>query len=122
MKIEMEDSAAAGPFGMSMDTTEPSSPIPMNEDSSSAAPASFQGHQLTTLQQQQQQHQQPQQQQQQPMTEDDIFRSMKINDTSKTPYSDATQVNTYVARDSNVVVYGAGILIFRGGFLPFFFA
>ena len=23
---------------------------------------------------------------------DDIFRSMKINDTSKTPYSDATQV------------------------------
>ena len=26
-------------------------------------------------------------------TEEEIYRSMKINDTSKTPYSDATQVS-----------------------------
>ena len=29
-------------------------------------------------------------------TEEEIYRSMKINDTSKTPYSDATQVS-YIA-------------------------
>lgn len=29
-----------------------------------------------------------------PMTEDEVFRSMKIDQGSKTPYSDATQVRT----------------------------
>ena len=35
-------------------------------------------------------------------TEDEVFRSMKINDQSKTPYSDATQVR----RSCNVMYFG----------------
>ena len=30
------------------------------------------------------------------LTEDEIYRSLKINQESKTPYSDATQVRTLV--------------------------
>ena len=94
MKIEMTEDNVFGAAAMNMDTSSAmeiaeSSPMSMNEDSSSAA--TF--HQLTSpVQQHHHQQQQQQQQQQQPMTEDEIFRSMKINDTSKTPYSDATQV------------------------------
>ena len=89
MKIELDDTD----FGMSMDTSE-STPVTMNEDSSPSAAFQMQPPQP----QQQHQLQQPQHQMQMPQVlpktnEDEIFRSMKINDTSKTPYSDATQVS-----------------------------
>ena len=94
MKMEIEDA-----FGLGMDAATnagasgSSSPMSMNEECSTVA--SFQMNPQQPQQLLQHQQQQPQPQQQQQMTEAEIFRSMKINDTSKTPYSDATQVYLY---------------------------
>lgn len=48
---------------------------------------------------------------QQAFTEEEIFRSMKINQESKTPYSDATQVgNLRIVCDNDLQYFDKGLL------------